>query len=81
MRPDLLVLVELGRVRLQEEQLQLAALDFDVLTHQLGLVHGVTIDHHNKTGFVAPTIRRCSKVLKTGAVMVPSCSMKRNSPL
>ena len=46
MRPDLLVRVELGRVRRQEEQLQLARLALDVLPHQGGLVNGVTIEHH-----------------------------------
>jgi len=46
MRPDLLVGVELGRIRRQEEQLKLAALALDVLPHQGGLVYGVAIDHH-----------------------------------
>ena len=45
MRPDLLVGVELGRVRRQEEQLQLAALALDLLPHQGGLVHRMAIDH------------------------------------
>lgn len=46
MRPDLLVGVELGRVRRQDEQLELAGLALDVLPHQGGLVHRMTIDHH-----------------------------------
>ncbi len=46
MRPDLLVRVELGRIRRQDEQLKLAALAFDVLPHQGGLVDGVAVDHH-----------------------------------
>ena len=46
MSPDLLVRVELGRVRRQEEQIELARLTLDVLPHQGGLVHGVAIDHH-----------------------------------
>jgi len=45
-RPDLLVGVELGRVRRQEKQLQLTALAFDVLLHHGGLVHRMSIDHH-----------------------------------
>ena len=32
-----------------------------------------------KTGFVAPAIRRCRTVLKTGAVTVPLCRMESNS--
>ena len=46
MRPDLLVRVELGRVRRQEEQLELTGLALDVLQHQGVLVRGVAVNHH-----------------------------------
>ena len=46
MRPDLLVWIELRRVRRKEGQLQLASLALDVHAHQLVLVHGVAIEHN-----------------------------------
>ena len=46
MRPDLLVRVELGRIRRQEEHLELAIIVFDVLPQQGGFVHGVAIGHY-----------------------------------
>jgi hypothetical protein len=58
MSPDLLVGVELGRVRRQKKQLKLVGLALDVLPHPCGLLHGVTIDHDEhqirSTGRQAP---------------------------
>ena len=46
MRSNQLVGVELRRVRRQEEQLRLARLAVNELPHQLRLVVGVAVDHH-----------------------------------
>lgn len=46
MSPDLLVGVELRRVRRQKEQLELARLTLDELPNQLGFVGGVAVGHH-----------------------------------
>ena len=49
-RPDLLVGIQLRRVRRQREELELAVLGRDEVLDQLGLVDRVAIDDQNKRG-------------------------------
>ena len=80
MRPNLLLGVGLRRVRRQEEQLKLAGLALDVLPHQRGLVHVVSVDHHEHR-IRSTRHQALQEGLEDRGQTVTSYSMKRNSPL